>query len=107
MNIHQPNGNIKVEDHSLGDFLNSVQELVLQGYKVDLTSNENYPYCYVGYYSCGMVKVGTDAPENTAPKAETVQPEVFADTADLIIDLVTDDTEVKPEVKRGRKPKGD
>ena len=99
MNAQQPNGIIKVEEHSLGDLLNSVQELVLKGYKVDLSSNDNYPYCYVGYYSCGMVKV------------EDVKavPEVVKDIQMTITGGGggSDDADVKPEVKRGRKPKGE
>jgi len=96
MNVQQPNGSIKVEDHSLGEFLNSVQELVLKGYKVDLSSNDNYPYCYVGYYSCGMVKVEDGKSVKAPAEADVVESEV-----------AVNDTDVKTEVKRGRKPKGE
>jgi hypothetical protein len=96
MNLQQPNGIIKVEEHSLADLLSSVQELVLKGYKVDLSSNDNYPYCYVGYYSCGMVKVEDVKSVNTPVKVDVVESEV-----------AVDGTDVKTEVKRGRKPKGE
>jgi hypothetical protein len=95
MNAQQPDGIIKVEEHSLGDLLSSVQELVLKGYEVDLSSNDNYPYCYVGYYSCGMVKVEDGKSVKAPAEADVVESEV-----------VVDGTDVKPEVKRGRKPKG-
>lgn len=76
----------RIETYSLYEFCQAVQQSVIEGWRFDFESNENFPTAYGSMLVTGMVK---DA------KAEKEKPEV----------VIEDYTEDKPEVKRGRKPK--
>lgn len=81
---------IKIEQHSLWEFLKDVQEATLKGYVLDLDTNEYFPQSYGSYYSVTLVQK----------------------TADLEVPVVASLEQVKEEpvvvpVKRTRKPKAE
>lgn len=80
----------RIETYSLYEFCQAVQQSVIEGWRFDFESNENFPTAYGSMLVTGMVK-----------GAKVVQ-----EKAEIVIeDNAQDNTENKSEVKRGRKPK--
>lgn len=76
----------KIETYSLYEFCQAVQQSIIEGWRFDFDSNELFPTAFGSMLVTGMVK---------AEDKMSSSPEVNAQ----------DNTEDKPEVKRGRKPK--
>lgn len=58
----------KIEAYSLFEFCQLVQDAVLEGYRFDFDSNENFPTAFGSLLVAGMV-APTEAPkEDKAPK---------------------------------------
>ena len=68
----------RIETYSLYEFCQAVQQSIIEGWRFDFESNENFPTAFGSMLVTGMVK----------PEAET-----------------KGSTEDNTEVKRGRKPK--
>jgi hypothetical protein len=101
---------IKIEQHSLWEFLKDVQEVTLKGYVLDLETNENFPQSYGSYYSVTLV-------QNTEDKEVPVVASLEQALAVAVVEVQASESdfnpadwvEVKEEpvapVKRTRKPK--
>lgn len=76
----------RIETYSLYEFCQAVQQSVIEGWRFDFESNENFPTAYGSMLVTGMVK-GV---------------KVVQEKAEVVIE---DNAENKSEVKRGRKPK--
>jgi hypothetical protein len=76
----------KIETYSLYEFCQAVQQSILEGWRFDFESNENFPTAFGSMLITGMVK--------PAVKVESKP----------VVEL-QDNTENNTEVKRGRKPK--
>lgn len=63
----------RIDAYSLAEFMNKVEEAYNEGYRVDFTTNENYPQAFGSHYTVGMVKqeVSAEVPEvKPKPKPE-------------------------------------
>ncbi len=49
------NGNLKVEEYSFHEFLATFQQAVLEGYRLDLETNDNFPVKYGDFLSAVLV----------------------------------------------------
>ncbi len=49
------NGNLKVEEYSFHEFLATFQQAVLEGYRLDLETNDNFPVKYGDFLSVVLV----------------------------------------------------
>ncbi len=76
----------KIETYSLYEFCQAVQQSILEGWRFDFESNENFPTAFGSMLITGMVK-----------------PEVKVESKPVL--ELQDNTENNTEVKRGRKPK--
>lgn len=84
----------KIETYSLYEFCQAVQQSIIEGWRFDFESNELFPTMFGSMLVTGMVKA--------VDKSEVIK----QDNAEVIIEDNTENKpEVKPEVKRGRKPK--
>lgn len=66
-----------IESYNLPDFMLEVQKAVLEGYSVDVQSNEFYPQNVGTRFWCGMVKVAQDevtADDTTKPATRGRKP---------------------------------
>lgn len=77
------NTNLKIEAYSFAEFLTEFQEAVLQGFRLDLDSNENFPQKFGDHLYA--ILVPSDAFEIVAEEEVVSEPEV--------------QTEVTPEVQ--------
>lgn len=66
------NGNLKIEEYSFHEFLASFQEAVLEGYRLDLESNENFPTKYGDFLSTVLVPIKPEITELTADASKPV-----------------------------------
>lgn len=80
---------IRLQEYSLADFVAKIQDLVQQGYVFDFKSNESYPVQIGNMFAAGLF---IKEPNGIAVVQEQVQEQV-----------VVEQTEVKPAVRRGRK----
>jgi hypothetical protein len=76
----------RIETYSLYEFCQAVQQSIIEGWRFDFESNENFPTAFGSMLVTGMVK----KPEVVAQKEAEVTPEIDAQDN---------------QVKRGRKPK--
>lgn len=89
-------GNLKIEAFSLADLLQEVQQGVLDGYRLDYTSNDLHSFGSGSYFYAGMAPAKAESKkEDSTPKTEQKQ-EVVA----------TEKEEEAPRKTAGRKPKG-
>jgi hypothetical protein len=84
----------RIETYSLYEFCQAVQQSIIEGWRFDFDSNELFPTAFGSMLVTGMVKA--------EPKIKGPTELVTEDKPEV---LVQDNTEDKPEVKRGRKPK--
>lgn len=84
----------RIETYSLYEFCQAVQQNIVEGWRFDFESNENFPTAFGSMLVAGMVK-------GDVKPAALVQA-IAQDNTEVIIE---DDTEIKSEIKRGRKPK--
>lgn len=80
------NTNLKIEAYSFAEFLSEFQEAVLQGFRLDLDTNENFPQKFGDHLYAILVAaepieiVGEDQPEEVESLAETPEPVVETTT---------------------------
>lgn len=84
----------RIETYSLFEFCDKTQQAILEGWRFDFESNENAPIAFGSMLVTGMVKGKTE---------EVIDMTKFV--AHTPVPVVEVNTEDKPEVKRGRKPK--
>jgi hypothetical protein len=62
----------RIDAYSLAEFMNKVEEAYNEGYRVDFTTNENYPQAFGSHYTVGMVKqeVSAEVPKEV-PEVKT------------------------------------
>lgn len=65
------NGNTRVEEYSFDAFLVEFQQAVLDGYRLDLTSNENFPQKFGSHMVVTLVEA-TEAPVVEVPQEPIV-----------------------------------
>lgn len=87
-----------IDTYSLPDLLTKVQEAVLEGYRVDLTSNQNFPFSTMGRYWLTMLKGGS---KEVKPVEVKVQTELVQDVAEEKPEAPVEEAPKKP----GRKAK--
>lgn len=119
-------GNLKIEEYEFGAFLQAFQDAVLQGYVLDLDSNEHYPQKWGSAMEVTLVSTNfqpveelpEDGPEAIKELLEKElgdslnEDKVFG-TEDSTGDVVSteqkvdkvQETEEKPVAKKGRKAK--
>lgn len=100
---------IKIEQHSLWEFLKDVQEVIQKGYVLDLETNEHFPQSYGSYYSATLVK---DV-KNTEDVVVDPLPQVLFNEVPVVASLeqaqavVPESPKGDAVVKRTRKPKAE
>lgn len=70
-------GNLKIEEYEFGAFLQAFQDAVLQGYVLDLDSNEHYPQKWGSMMEVTLVSTNfqpVDEKVNAEEVVEEVQP---------------------------------
>lgn len=85
-----------IEAYSFHEFLQAFQEAVLQGYRVDVETNEHFPQKYGDYLSA--IVVADEPAENTAESTQAVETKVETEVVNL-----AETPADKPAVKRTRK----
>jgi hypothetical protein len=80
----------KIETYSLYEFCQTVQQSIIDGWRFDFESNENFPVAFGSMLVTGMVK-----------KPEVAVQKYTEDNAQVLPEVNTQDN----QVKRGRKPK--
>lgn len=93
---------IKIEQHSLWEFLKDVQEAIQKGYVLDLETNEHFPQSYGSYYSATVVQA---EPKTVEVKIVVDATEAISEVEKAIASIPVEPTE--PVVKRTRKPKAE
>jgi hypothetical protein len=63
-----------IETYSLFEFCQKIQESILQGFRFDFESNQNFPTAFGSMLVCGMVRVNEDRMVKMNAEKE-VQPE--------------------------------
>lgn len=87
------NGNARIEEYSFAEFLNDFQTAVLDGYRLDLESNDNFPQKYGSHLTVTLVEA--------ASQPLAVPDEVVEDTV-VVPAEVTDVAQVVSPVRRRR-----
>lgn len=64
----------RIETYSLYEFCQEVQESILDGFKFDFESNENFPTAFGSMLTCGLVKAVEVEVEVEAKVEETPAP---------------------------------
>lgn len=85
-----------IEAYSFHEFLQAFQEAVLQGYRVDVETNEHFPQKYGDYLSA--IVVADEVAENTQ-----VQEQPVDSAAQTPVTEVAEQPVETPAVKRTRK----
>jgi hypothetical protein len=60
----------RIDAYSLAEFLTKVEEAYNEGYRVDFSTNENYPQAFGSHYTVGLVKQEVAVEEVPAVKTE-------------------------------------
>ena len=109
--IQAHTGNMKIESYNLAEFLTEIQEGILQGFRLDLTTNANYPYGSGSYYSTILVPESQEKEEKIEGTEEAWESRQLGASAENV--EVADEkalVELKqaldsqPTPTRGRKP---
>ena len=75
-----------INEYSFHEFLASFQEAVIDGWRLDLSSNELFPQRYGSHLSTGMVKPDV---EKQPPELTTEQQAVLEAVPEVTSDAVT------------------
>jgi hypothetical protein len=67
----------RIDAYSLAEFLTKVEEAYNEGYRVDFSTNENYPQAFGSHYTVGLVK--PEVPVEEVPEVKT-EPETSTTT---------------------------
>ena len=62
----------RIDAYSLAEFLTKVEEAYNEGYRVDFSTNENYPQAFGSHYTVGLTKPEASVEEvKTEPDTST------------------------------------
>ena len=87
----------RIESYSLLEFAEKLQEAFLEGYRLDVGSNENAPISFGSFQTCGMVRKGTAAVEAAVEVVEEAAPaveeavEVAVDSTAAVVEEVIEE----------------
>ena len=84
------NGNARIEEYSFAEFLKYFEQAVLDGYRLDLESNDNFPQKYGSHLTVTLVE------------ADVVPDEADAIVAEVVADVVPDAVPPASPVRRRR-----
>ena len=76
----------RIESYSLLEFAEKLQEAFLEGYRLDIGSNENAPISFGSFQTCGMVRKGTAAVDTVvvAVEAPSVVAEATVEATEVV-----------------------
>ena len=77
----------RIESYSLLEFAEKLQEAFLEGYRLDVGSNENAPISFGSFQTCGMVRKGTTAVDTVVVAVEA--PSVVAEATEEATEVVS------------------
>jgi len=77
----------RIESYSLLEFAEKLQEAFLEGYRLDVGSNENAPISFGSFQTCGMVRKGTAAVDTVVVAVEA--PSVVAEATEEATEVVS------------------
>ena len=69
------NGNARIEEYSFAEFLKYFEQAVLDGYRLDLASNDNFPQKYGSHLTVTLVEAASQ-PLPVPDEAEAIVAEV-------------------------------
>ena len=72
------NGNARIEEYSFAEFLKYFEQAVLDGYRLDLESNDNFPQKYGSHLTVTLVEA-TEVALAVPDEADAIVAEVVAD----------------------------
>lgn len=72
------NGNARIEEYSFAEFLKYFEKAVLDGYRLDLESNDNFPQKYGSHLTVTLVEADV-VPDVVPDEADAIVAEVVAD----------------------------
>ena len=89
-----PDGSISIQEYSIADYTEKLQEVFQMGYEVNFEDNASYPQQIGSLFYCKAVKVN----KNDLQEQEK-------DTGSEVLDAVVADLTREESKKPGRKPK--
>lgn len=89
-----PDGSISIQEYSIADYTEKLQEVFQMGYEVNFEDNASYPQQIGSLFYCKAVKVNN----NDLQEQEK-------DTGSEVLDAVVADLTREESKKPGRKPK--
>jgi hypothetical protein len=75
------NGNVHIEEYSFADFLQSFQTCILDDYRLDVQTNDNFPQKYGDYMSAILVPKPTRNRGSNTDKGESEVDTVVVEAA--------------------------
>lgn len=72
-------GNLKIEEYEFGAFLQAFQDAVLQGYVLDLDSNEHYPQKWGSMMEVTLVSTNFQPVDEKVEEVQEVEEKVNAE----------------------------
>lgn len=81
-------GNLKIEEYEFGAFLQAFQDAILQGYVLDLDSNEHYPQKWGSMMEVTLVSTNFQPVETTEEEFEKSQEVLQEDSPEAIKELL-------------------
>ena len=82
------NGNARIEEYSFAEFLKYFEQAVLDGYRLDLESNDNFPQKYGSHLTVTLVEAT----------------EVALAVPDEVVEVPSEVTDVVPVVEQAASP---
>ena len=82
------NGNVRIEEYSFAEFLKYFEKAVLDGYRLDLESNDNFPQKYGSHLTVTLVEAT----------------EVALAVPDEVVEVPSEVTDVVPVVEQAASP---
>lgn len=82
------NGNARIEEYSFAEFLKYFEQAVLDGYRLDLESNDNFPQKYGSHLTVTLVEAA----------------EVALAVPDEVVEVPSEVTDVVPVVEQAASP---
>lgn len=89
-----PDGSISIQEYSIADYTEKLQEVFQMGYEVNFEDNASYPQQIGSLFYCKAIKVN----KNDLQEQEK-------DTGSEVLDAVVADLTKEESKKPGRKPK--
>ena len=108
MKSEQQGNNYKIFSYDFADFLQQFQEAVLEGYRLDYSRNETYPFTTLGQHWVVLTPGKDDTPKQKAVQELVLKvdaTEVQKVMEQALEDLKGVEVESEPVKKTGRKAK--